>query len=172
MVALRLRGEQRAYARRRKHNEETVPTVTLVPASSVSRTTPTREISSSDSEYPGDMIPLNSPLTFMPLRRTSRANAGCPPDRYDFLHNIAQFVSYSNISPAHTSFIASLDSVFILKCWQVAKGDTKWKAAIHEELRALDKNRTWELMSLPPGKKAVGCKWVFTVKQNPKGEVK
>jgi Reverse transcriptase (RNA-dependent DNA polymerase) len=40
-----------------------------------------------------------------------------------------------------------------------------------EELEALDKNKTWELMSLPQGKKAVGCKWVFTVKQNPEGRV-
>jgi Reverse transcriptase (RNA-dependent DNA polymerase) len=27
-------------------------------------------------------------------------------------------------------------------------------------------------VSLPAGKKAVGCKWVFTVKQNPEGRVK
>jgi hypothetical protein len=33
------------------------------------------------------------------------------------------------------------------------------------------KNKTWELVQLPKGKKAVGCKWVFTVKQNQKGEV-
>jgi Reverse transcriptase (RNA-dependent DNA polymerase) len=26
-------------------------------------------------------------------------------------------------------------------------------------------------VSLPPGKKAIGCKWVFTVKQNPEGRV-
>jgi Reverse transcriptase (RNA-dependent DNA polymerase) len=26
-------------------------------------------------------------------------------------------------------------------------------------------------VSLPPGKKAVGCKWVFTVKQNPEGKI-
>jgi Reverse transcriptase (RNA-dependent DNA polymerase) len=26
-------------------------------------------------------------------------------------------------------------------------------------------------VSLPAGKKAVGCKWVFTVKQNPEGRV-
>jgi hypothetical protein len=57
-----------------------------------------------------------------------------------------------------------LDTVSIPKCWQVAKDDPKWKAAILEELGALDKNKTWELMSLPPDKKAVGCKWVFTVK--------
>jgi Reverse transcriptase (RNA-dependent DNA polymerase) len=40
-----------------------------------------------------------------------------------------------------------------------------------EELEALVKNKTWELVSLPAGKKAVGCKWVFTVKQNPEGRV-
>lgn len=26
------------------------------------------------------------------------------------------------------------------------------------------KNATWDLCPLPPGKKAVGCKWVFTIK--------
>ena len=26
------------------------------------------------------------------------------------------------------------------------------------------KNRTWEVMTLPRGKKSVGCKWAFTVK--------
>ena len=62
-------------------------------------------------------------------------------------------------------------TVTLPKCWQVAKEDPKWKAAMHEELRALDKNRTWEIVPLPPGKKAVGCKWVFTVKQTPEGKI-
>jgi Reverse transcriptase (RNA-dependent DNA polymerase) len=88
-----------------------------------------------------------------------------------FPYNIAQFISYSNISPVYGAFIASLDIISIPKCWQVTKDDPKWKSAMLEELEALDKNKTWELVSLPPGKKAVGCKWVFTVKQNPEGRV-
>ena len=40
-----------------------------------------------------------------------------------------------------------------------------------EELSALDKNKTWQIVSLPTGKKAVGCKWVFTVKQTPEGKI-
>ena len=32
------------------------------------------------------------------------------------------------------------------------------------EMDALQKNKTWELVDLPSGKKSVGCKWVFAVK--------
>jgi hypothetical protein len=40
-----------------------------------------------------------------------------------------------------------------------------------EELRALKKNKTWDFVKLPPGKKAMSYKWVFTVEQNPEGKV-
>jgi len=39
------------------------------------------------------------------------------------------------------------------------------------EMSALHQNGTWELVPLPPHKKTVGCKWVFTVKFNPDGSV-
>ena len=39
-----------------------------------------------------------------------------------------------------------------------------------EEMTTLDKNNTWVLTTLP-NKRAVGCKWVFTVKQNSEGKV-
>jgi len=32
------------------------------------------------------------------------------------------------------------------------------------ELRALEANGTWELTSLPPGKRAIGCKWLYKTK--------
>jgi hypothetical protein len=38
-----------------------------------------------------------------------------------------------------------------------------------EELRSLEKNKTWDLVKLPPG--TVSCKWIFTVKQNLEGMV-
>jgi hypothetical protein len=37
---------------------------------------------------------------------------------------------------------------------------------INEELNALERNKTWELVKLPPGEKAVGNKWVFKIKLN------
>ena len=40
-----------------------------------------------------------------------------------------------------------------------------------EEITALKKNGTWKLVSLPEGKKTVGCKWVITVKQKADGTI-
>jgi hypothetical protein len=40
-----------------------------------------------------------------------------------------------------------------------------------DELKALEKNKTWDLVKLLAGKKVVSCKWVFTVKQNLEGKV-
>ena len=40
-----------------------------------------------------------------------------------------------------------------------------------DEMQALDDNGTWDLVSLPTGKKAIGCRWVFAVKFNPDGFV-
>jgi hypothetical protein len=40
-----------------------------------------------------------------------------------------------------------------------------------EEIQASDDNNTWDLVCLPAGKKAVGCKWVFAVKVNADGSV-
>ncbi|XP_078180398.1 uncharacterized protein LOC144574327 [Carex rostrata] len=137
-------GELRVYTRRQKENEETVPLMPspLLPTS----TTETPSPSTADSEYTGDMIPLSTPPTPLSVRMTPRENAGIPPDRYGFPHDIAKFVSYSHISPVHGAFIASLDAVSIPKCWQGAKEDPKWEAAMLEELGALAKNKTWELV--------------------------
>ena len=148
-------------------NTSSIP---LVPSSSMYRPTLTSEIHIEllTPKIPGGMISSPSPIEFC---STSRRNAGVPPDRYGFPHDIAQFISYSNISATLRAFITSLDSVTLPKCWQVAKEDPKWKAAMQEELGALEKNKTWEIVSLPPGKKAVGCKWVFTIKQTPEGKI-
>ena len=44
-----------------------------------------------------------------------------------------------------------------------------WRVATLEEYNAHEKNGTWVLASLPPGKKTVGCKWIFSVEQNADG---
>ena len=40
-----------------------------------------------------------------------------------------------------------------------------------EEMDVLYSNDTWELVALPPGKSPVGCRWVYTVKVGPDGQI-
>jgi hypothetical protein len=40
----------------------------------------------------------------------------------------------------------------------------EWGKACHYEMDALSKNDTWELVDLPPGRKAIKSKWVFKLK--------
>lgn len=42
---------------------------------------------------------------------------------------------------------------------------------MQEEISALEKNGTWDLVMLPQGKQVVGCKWVFKVKYLADGSV-
>ena len=42
----------------------------------------------------------------------------------------------------------------------------KWKKAIATELSSIEENGTWKIVTLPPGKKPIGSKWVFKRKLN------
>ena len=42
-----------------------------------------------------------------------------------------------------------------------------WRSAMIEEMDALTDNGIWDLVRLPAGKKAIGCRWLFTLKVNP-----
>ena len=54
---------------------------------------------------------------------------------------------------------------------QDALKDPKWSQAMNEEMEALEKNNTWELVPPPQGKRVVGCRWVYTIKHNADGSV-
>ena len=86
-------------------------------------------------------------------------------------HPINDFIEYSNLSPSFKAFTISLDSVAIPRNVYQALQDENWKMAIIEEMAALEKNGTWEIMDLPEGKKAVGSKWVFTLKYKSDGSL-
>jgi hypothetical protein len=46
----------------------------------------------------------------------------------------------------------------------VAFNNPLWQTAMKEELDALHKNNTWDMVELSPGKSVVGCKWVYIIK--------
>ena len=87
------------------------------------------------------------------------------------LHPISKFVSNNTLSAKYHAFTTNLDRIQIPKNIQEALEILEWKEAVMEEIRALEKNGTWEVMNLPRGKKPMGCKWVFTMKYKADGTV-
>ena len=47
-----------------------------------------------------------------------------------------------------------------MTCFKSVK-DIKWCKVMYAELRALEDNGTWQITTLPPGKRAIGCKWIY-----------
>ena len=66
-------------------------------------------------------------------------------------------------------------SLFLTHCEprgvKQAMADPNWLSAMQLEYNALINNHTWDLVPLPPNRKAVGCKWVFQVKENADGTI-
>ncbi|CAN1159985.1 Uncharacterized mitochondrial protein AtMg00820, partial [Linum perenne] len=46
-----------------------------------------------------------------------------------------------------------------------------WKDAIQSELDSIKSNHTWDLVDLPKGSRAKGCKWIFKKKLRTDGSV-
>lgn len=85
------------------------------------------------------------------------------------LYSMSKYVSYKNLSTSFSAFTSQLSCVEIPKTVHDALKVPEWKEAILEEMRALEKNQTWEVGALPKGKSTVGCKCVFTTKYKADG---
>ncbi|KAL0446294.1 UNVERIFIED_CONTAM: Retrovirus-related Pol polyprotein from transposon RE1 [Sesamum latifolium] len=57
------------------------------------------------------------------------------------------------------------------RCYKEAQGSSEWEEAMRQELHALELNDTWEVVPLPPGKKAIGNKWVYKLKLKADGTI-
>lgn len=75
------------------------------------------------------------------------------------------------LSPSTRYVALALSSIVIPHSVSEAQSQPKWKAAMEEEMQALEKNGTLDIVDVPIDKDPVRCKWVFTVKLRPDGSV-
>ena len=66
---------------------------------------------------------------------------------------------------------SSLASLQEPQTFREASSNPLWQQAMKEELDALHKTGTWDLVDLPFGKSAIGCKWVYKIKTRSDGTV-
>ncbi|KAL5538951.1 hypothetical protein UlMin_045173 [Ulmus minor] len=84
---------------------------------------------------------------------------------------MSHYVSNHRLSESNKSFVNQLSIVSIPNSVQEALANKRWKAAMDEEMKSLQKNETWELVDRPAGKKPVGCQWIYTVKYQADGTI-
>eukprot|EP00253_Pinus_taeda_P016492 PITA_16492 len=71
-----------------------------------------------------------------------------------------------------------MNSLFALYChvdgpiyFEDAIKDKKWIESMDEEINAIERNNTWDLVELPKGKEVIGVKWVYKTKSNVEGKI-
>ena len=69
----------------------------------------------------------------------------------------------------HCSF--ALATLYEPHTYREAHTDPLWQQAMNEELNALHKNNTWDMVDLPPGQSVVGCRWVYKIKTKANGSI-
>jgi len=71
-----------------------------------------------------------------------------------------------------------MNSLFALYChvddpihFEDAIKDRKWIEAMDEEMNAIERNKTWDLVELPKGKEVIGVKWIYKTKSNAEDKI-
>ncbi|KAE8698982.1 ABC transporter G family member 7 [Hibiscus syriacus] len=91
-------------------------------------------------------------------------------------------VPATRVSNTHSMITRSKHGIFKPKIYSVqckaVPGDIRatlkdddWRMAVMAEYNTLISNNTLDIVELPPGRKAIGCKWLFKVKKNVDGSV-
>lgn len=90
------------------------------------------------------------------VRRSQRSTKGIPATRL-----IEEIFAAGTIAAEPKNFREAM------ACEQ----KEEWKAAMADELQSHLQNGTWDLVHLPEGRKPVGCRWVYKIKENAAGEI-
>lgn len=86
-------------------------------------------------------------------------------------HSLSNYISYDHLSSTYQAYLSGMYVDIEPNTYEEAVQDKRWIEAMKQEIAALESNGTWEIMSFPPGKKAIGCKWVFKIKYKANREV-
>lgn len=82
---------------------------------------------------------------------------------------LASYVSLDKLSEGYKAYICAISLQPEPSSFTQTKKFYEWLKAMNEELLALESTHTWDIVSLPSDKHAIGCKWVYKVKLNADG---
>jgi histone deacetylase 1/2 len=129
------------------------PVLNPTPITIIPHLSPTNSLSSASTTTPSPSGPSVVPHRIHPLNTHSMSTRG------------KQGIVQPRLNP--TLLLTHVEP----SSYKQAMQHTEWFQAMKAEYDALMTNNTWSLVSLPANRQAIGCKWVFRLKQNPNGSV-
>lgn len=138
--------------------------------SDTSTCAPSRE---KEVEHSNKTLHKSSPSDHTYQRQVlNHQNSNVSPDELDFSarEDEATPVRFRNFKDIYSSCSFALTVAGPIIYEEAVKDDT-WIKAMNEELKAIERNGTWELPSLPDNKKAIGLKRIFKSKFNSDGSL-
>ena len=105
---------------------------------------------------------LPATIIEVPIDTAPTVDPAGPSDSHALHHSHRVTTLPSHLRDFHCfSALASLQEP---KTFHEASSNPLWQQAMKEELDALHKIGTWDLVDLPSGKSAICCKWVYKIK--------
>lgn len=86
-------------------------------------------------------------------------------------YGIERVVNYSHLTSESLCFVSALNKSVEPSSYFEASKNPLWVDAMNAEMEALNRNGTWVLTNLPPGRKPIGCRWVYKIKYKSTGEI-
>ncbi|KAK8518594.1 hypothetical protein V6N12_011845 [Hibiscus sabdariffa] len=147
-----------------------LPTETRVEQEGCSNTTPvtadTSHLQTNNDDHTGQSHDVN--------------NGSSTPSSTPLRHDIEQEIATDNV---HHMITRRKSGIFKPKMYMCEASKTEpfdvysafqsktWTDAVFAEYKALINNNTWTLVTLPPHRKPIGCKWLFKTKKRSDGTI-
>mgnify|MGYP002776103917 CR=1 FL=1 len=120
-----------------------------------------------DNEFKG----LDIPIIQTAGAKKSLESANEKLRRSSHEKNPVSCFGYNDYMAYHYAFMMKVTSVREPETLSEAVKDPRWVAVMNEQMEALCKNETWDLIPHTPHKKVIGCWCIYKVKHNTDGLV-
>jgi len=87
------------------------------------------------------------------------------------LYPIEHYIDSSRFSSAHKAFLAAVTAGVEPTTYNRVVIEKVWCDAMSDEITSLQANETFSIVDLPPGKRAIGNKWIYKIKYRSDGTI-